>query len=417
MRYIADLHIHSKHSRATSSQMDLEHIAYWAKLKGISIVATADFTHPAWFRELKNKLTTAGNGLYTLKEGDNQDVNFILSTEVSCIYKKQGRTRRIHLVILAPDLEAVKKLNIILGKHFNLKSDGRPIFGVDAEELAKIIFEADENFLIIPAHVWTPWFSLYGSESGFDSMTECFGKLSDKIYAIETGLSSDPAMNWRLRELDNKTIISNSDAHSGANLGREANVLDLDEVSYAEIARIIREKDTKKFLYTIEFFPEEGKYHWDGHRACHIQFSPTETIKNKGICPVCKKPLTIGVLNRVEAIADRAAGEKPDDAAPFKSLVPLEEIIAVSMGKGKNTKGVREEYLQMCQKGGSEFEILLDRAEDELKKITSYPKVAEGIKRVREGKIEVDPGYDGVYGVVRIFNGAGGGGPEQASLF
>jgi uncharacterized protein (TIGR00375 family) len=366
----------------------------------------------------------AGNGLLKLKpefllvkderlfppstwgRNDNKDVFFLLSVEISCIYSQGGKTRRIHLVIFAPTIEVVEKINEQLEKRgCNLKSDGRPIIGLSAKELAKIVFEADSNCLVIPAHAWTPWFSIFGSKSGFDTVEECFEELAPHIYAIETGLSSDPAMNWRLSKLDKITLISNSDAHSPANLGREANVFEIADKTdcYQEITRILKEKDKEKFLYTIEFFPEEGKYHFDGHALCKTRLSPEETKKNKGICPVCRKPLTIGVLNRVEELATREEGEKPVSAIPYKSLVPLAEIIAEAIDRGKNTKGVVQEYENLILKGGSEFNVLLNLDYKELEKIISS-EVVEGIRRVREGKLIIEPGYDGVYGTVKIFS-------------
>jgi len=406
MQYIADLHIHSKYSRATSKDMDLEHLDIWAKKKGIDIITVGDFTHPAWFKELKEKLEPAEKGLYRLK-GSKKDffTRFILTTELSCIYTKNGRARRIHLVIFAPSLEVVEKINNRLSPRYNLKSDGRPILGVDSKELLKIILDISPECLMIPAHAWTPWFGIFGSESGFDTLEECFDEMAPNIYALETGLSSDPKMNWQLSSLDRLTLISNSDAHSPANLGREANVFSIEpeKLSYQEIARIIKEKDKSKFLYTIEFYPEEGKYHFDGHRLCGIRLSPKEAKKNNYICPVCKKPLTIGVLNRVDKLADREENFVPKNSIPYKSLVPLQEIIAEAFDKKKTTKPVIAQYQGIIEKGKNEFNILLNLSYGELLKIT-LPEVAEGIKRVREGKLKIEPGYDGVYGTVKVFN-------------
>jgi len=407
MRFIADFHIHSKYSRATSPDMDLECLDKWAKIKGIKVLGTGDFTHPEWFKNLKEKLKPAEPGLFKLKQEtrqpDNQTTRFILTTEISCIYSKKNRVRKVHIIIFAPSFEAVDNINARLGLIGNLKSDGRPILGLDAKELAKIVLGASADCLVVPAHIWTPWFSLFGSKSGFDSIEECFEEYSKYIYAGETGLSSDPAMNWRLSALDKIALISNSDSHSPSKVGREANVFELPFLSYDSIATAIKTKDPQNFLETIEFFPEEGKYHYDGHRSCEIVLSPKESKKYNGICPACGKPLTIGVMNRVEELADRAEGFKPKNAIPFKSLVPLGEIIAESLGMGVSAKQVQLEYKNLIKKFGSEFKILLDATESELE-FAALPEIAEGIIRVREGKVYIEPGYDGVYGKVKIFS-------------
>lgn len=402
-RYIADLHIHSKYSRACSKDLEIPKINEWAKIKGIDIVGTGDFTHPLWFKHLKENLAECKPGLFKFK-GDNNSVYFMLTAELSCIYKQGDKVRRLHICIFAPDFKTVEKINEALEKRgVNLKSDGRPIMGLHADELAKIVLDINEKVLVIPAHAWTPWFSVFGSYSGFDNLQACFGEMTKYIYSIETGLSSDPMMNWRLSALDNITLISNSDAHSPANLGREANVFEISEnkLSYDEIYRIIKEKDKKRFLYTIEFFPEEGKYHFDGHRDCKVQLKPEQSKKNKGICPVCKKPLTIGVLNRVYQLADRKEGFKPDTIG-YKSLVPLQEIISDVLGQGKLTKKVDSIYRDLIAKGGSEFKILLDLSFEELRNF-ALPEIVYAIKNVREGKLEISPGFDGVYGVVKVF--------------
>src|SRR3989344_1542194 len=413
MRYIADLHLHSKYSRACSKDLDPPHIDQWARIKGIDIIGSADFTHPYWLKELKENLVEERQGLFKFKNSDRK-VLWMLTSEVSCIYSQGGKVRRLHLCLFAPDFATVEKINqALLDRKVNLSSDGRPIMGLSAKELTKIIMDINEKNLVIPAHAWTPWFSVFGSNSGFDSLEECFGEMTKYIYSIETGLSSDPSMNWRLSILDNITLISNSDAHSPANLGREANVFEIkpNQLSYDEIRRIIKEKDKNKFLYTIEFFPEEGKYHFDGHRDCNIQLSPIETKKNKGICPVCKKPLTIGVLNRVDQLADRREGYKLN-SIPYRSLVPLLEIIAEVYGQGKNTKKVDEVYHQMISKGGNEFRILLDLTKEELGKIAD-PAVVLGIQNVREGRINISAGYDGGFGSVKIFSPSEKIGPQQ----
>jgi uncharacterized protein (TIGR00375 family) len=400
--------------------MDLENLDKWAKIKGIKVLGTGDFTHPEWFKNLKEKLEPAEPGLYKLRsrkyeetkrnEFSNlqtsdfrlQETRFILTTEISCVYSKSGKVRKIHIIIFAPSFEVVEKINVQLGWIGNLKSDGRPILGLDAKELAKIVLGTSENCLIIPAHAWTPWFGIFGSKSGFDSIEECFEDYSKEIFAIETGLSSDPAMNWRLSALDKITLISCSDAHSPQKIGREANAFDT-EISYSAIVQAIKSKNPQKFLYTIEFYPEEGKYHYDGHRNCGIKLSPKETKKYNGICPVCGRPLTVGVLNRVEELSDREEGFKPEDLIPFKSLVPLEEIIANALSQSPGTKEVEKEYKNLIEKFNSEFNVLLETPKEKMEGIIS-PEIIEGIIRVREGKVLKEPGYDGVYGKIRIFS-------------
>ncbi len=401
MKFIADFHIHSKYSRACSPQMDLENLDRWAKIKGIKVLGTGDFTHPEWFKSLKEKLEPAEAGLYKLKNGDSE-TRFILTSEISCIYSKGGKVRKIHIIVFAPNFEAVEKINTHLGWIGNLKADGRPILGLDAKELAKIVLGISEYCLIVPAHLMTPWFSLFGSKSGFDSIEECFEDYSKYIFAGETGLSADPAMLWRMPDGRKITLISNSDAHSPKKIGREVNVFDT-EISYPAIVEAIKSKDPQKFLYTIEFFPQEGKYHYDGHRKCELSLSPQESKKYNNICPRCGKPLTIGVLNRVNSLADRPEGFKPENAIPFKSLVPLEEIIAESKGVLPGAKQVEKEYNNLIEKLGSEFKILLDIPKKELESAT-LPEITEGIMRVREGKVYIEPGFDGVFGKIRIFS-------------
>src|SRR3990172_8967191 len=399
MRIIADLHVHSNYSRATSRDMTLEGTSKWAKTKGINIVGTGDFTHPSHFSTIEKKLEPTGKGLFAKKNSDD-DVLFMLTAEVSNIYTQGGKTRKIHNLIFAPTLEAARRITSELARRGNVTSDGRPIFGFPATELVKIALDADPDAMVVPAHAWTPWFSLFGSKSGFDSIEECFGDLSKHIRAIETGLSSDPDMNHRLSALDHITLISNSDAHSPSKLGREANVFDC-EPDYYEIIRILRERDAEKFLFTVEFFPEEGKYHFDGHRACKISSSPEETKKTNGLSRVCGKELTIGVLSRVEALSDRPKGAAPKRAIPSKKLVPLQEIISESLGKGVNTKALQKENTKITDAGKSEFNVLLDMSEEELKEIAPQ-KVAEAIMRVRRGEISVAPGFDGEFGKISI---------------
>ncbi len=411
IRQIADLHIHSKYSRACSRDLELPKIADTAAMKGINIVATGDFTHPGWLAHIKETLSETNNGLYQIKSDNTRfslnKTKFILSTEISCIYKDKDATRRLHLVILAPNIEAVDKLVARLEDlGANLHSDGRPIIGLSAKKLLEILLDIDERFLLIPAHAWTPWFSIFGSKSGYNSVEECFEELAPNIRALETGLSSDPTMNHLWSALDNYTLVSNSDAHSLEKLGREANVFSFNnesEISYQEITRIIREGDKKKFLFTIEFFPEEGKYHFDGHASCKICFSPKETRKEKYLCPKCKKKLTVGVLHRVEELSDRNENEiLHDKYIPHRYLVPLQEIISFVFKVGVKSKKVKIEYDRLVKKIGSEFFILLDAPIDQIKKTASDINIASAIANIRLGKIKIFPGYDGVFGRIDL---------------
>lgn len=414
MKFIADFHLHSKYSRATSKDMELEELDKWAKIKGIKILGTGDFTHPEWFKSLKEKLERAEPGLYKLRKRkglkDNNDLifvenetRFILTSEISCVYSKKNRLRKIHIIVFAPSFEIAEKINAHLGWIGNLKADGRPILGLEAKELTKIVLGISPDCLVVPAHIWTPWFSLFGSRSGFDSIEECFEDYSKFIYAGETGLSADPAMCWRLSALDRISLISNSDSHSPSRIGREANIFNLPFLSYSSLITAIKTKDPQNFLSTIEFFPQEGKYHYDGHRNCGICLPPAESKKYNNLCPVCGRPLTIGVLNRVEELADRPAGFQPENAIPFKSLIPLEEIIAESLGMTVTAKQINEEYKNLIKKLGNEFKILLEVSSSELE-LASRPEIAEGIIRVREGRVSLEPGYDGLYGKIRIFS-------------
>ncbi len=420
VKKILDLHIHSKYSRACSPGLDLVSIAEACETRGIDIVSTGDFTHPKWFDHIKENLVEDTEGMYKLRtptrgasvfSGNSElRTRFILGTELSCVKKHKGRTRRVHVLVFAPNMEVVEKFNNVLDKMgFNLKSDGRPILGLTVKELLEIMLDVDKRMVMIPAHAWTPWFGIFGSKGGYDSLESAFEELAPNIFAIETGLSSDPIMNWRLSMLDNITLISNSDAHSCAKLGREANVMEFDnekDISYSEIMRILKEKDRTKFLYTIEFYPEEGKYHFDGHRDCKFVCNPEETEKLKGICPKCKKPLVIGVENRIHELADRTiedAKKVSKKFIPYKSLVPLPEIIANVFDCGVKTKRVGIEYNNLIEKLGNEFNILLNVSLKEIEKVSSE-KVADAIDRVRKGKIHVEPGYDGEFGVVKIFS-------------
>ena len=418
MHYIADLEIHTKYARACSPVANLENNHLWAVKKGIDVVGTGDFTHPAWFKELNEKLEPAEEGLYILK-GTDSGMRFMATCEVSCIWRQGGATRRVHILVFVPSLEVAGK--IIAGLESaggKLAGDGRPILGMSAEQLCDIVFNASHDCLVIPAHVWTPWFGMYGSKSGFDSLKECFGSFEPEIFAIETGLSSDPPMNWRLSALDGKSLVSFSDAHSSPNLGREATVFDLSELSYAAMRNAIAQKGKKDSIaYTIEFFPEEGMYHYDGHRNCDLRLSPSETRKHKGVCPKCKKAITVGVMSRVEDLADRPEGYEPEGRPGFKSLVPLPEIIADAYGVGKKSKKVENEYERMVAEGTDDFDILLTMKEADLDALCE-PVVAEGIKRVRRGQMHLLPGYDGVYGTVKVFTDEEREkGSKQATLF
>ncbi len=408
MKIIADLHIHSKYSRAVSKDMTLENIALWSNKKGINVVGTGDFTHPSWFKNIKTKLKDLDNGLFEFKKPvyagmQNHKVRFMLTTEISNIYSKNGKTRRVHNIIFAPNIRAVENINKELSKIGNLKSDGRPMLGLDSKKLLEIILEADDRCVLVPAHAWTPWYSVFGSMSGFDSIQECFEDMSSHIFAIETGLSSDPKMNRRLSFLDNISLISNSDAHSLSKLGREANVFDC-KLSYDGIVSAVKNKDLKKILYTIEFFPEEGKYYFDGHKKCNICFSPDNTKKHNGVCPKCGKKLTVGVLNRIDVLSDRSEKSALNKykKVPYKSLVPLEEIIAVVKSKGVRTKTVQKEYEELIEKVGPEFFILLEASAEKISEV-SGEEIAKGVKRVRDGNVKISPGYDGKFGKIKIF--------------
>ena len=368
MHFVADLHIHSHYAIATSKKMNLENIFKWAQLKGITVVGSGDFTHPGWLGELKEKLEPAESGLYRLKdkvaeeivfkipESCRSSVRFILTTEISCIYKKNGRVRKMHNLIFAPDLHVAEKIQKALSRIGNIKSNGRPILGFDSKELLILVKEVSEDIFLVPAHAWTPHFSVLGSVSGFDSLEECFEELTPLIPAIETGLSSDPSMNWRLSQLDGVSLISNSDAHSPAKLMRNANLFD-SKLSYQCIMEAISRKNCNKFLGTLEFFPQEGKYYYDGHRLCQVCMSPTETIKQGGLCPKCGRKVTIGVMHRVEELADRREGYVPSGALPFKSAIPLAEILSEVLGVGVNTRRVKEAHDQLLSKVGNEYHI------------------------------------------------------------
>ena len=413
MIFSADFHIHSRFSRATSKTLDFEKLYIAAQLKGITVVGTGDFTHPKWFAEIEKKLEPAEPGLFRLKKeiaqycdevvplACHQKVRFILVTEISCIYKKNDKTRKNHNLIFLPDLHAVERFNSTLDKVGNIQSDGRPILGLDAKDLLDILLNTDDNGFLVPAHIWTPWFSVLGSKSGFDTIDECFEDLTPHIYAVETGLSSDPPMNWRVSSLDRFTLISNSDAHSPNKLGREANLFNTD-LSYFSIHSSIRSGNPDDFIGTVEFFPEEGKYHLDGHRKCNIRMQPKETLDHQGNCPECGKPLTLGVLYRVEALSDRPENYQPVNRPSYTNLVPLNEVLSEILGFGPATKRVKNTYRSLLERFGSEFNILLRINDSELEE-NGIPLLGEAIKRMRQGQISLSPGYDGLFGSIKLF--------------
>lgn len=384
-----DLHLHGPFSRGTSKRLSVPSLEEYARLKGVDVLGTGDFTHPAWLAHLHDNLEERDGLLFT-----RTGYPFLLSTEISSIYSQDGKTRKIHQVILAPSFEVVEQLRDELLKYGRLDYDGRPIFGLSAPEVVEIVMSVSRNCFIFPAHIWTPWFSLFGSNSGFDDIEDCYQDELRHVHALETGLSSDPAMNWRLSQLDGFTLVSFSDSHSfwPWRIGREATVVDA-ELTYEGIVNALKEN---KVAYTVETDPAYGKYHWDGHRSCGVRMSPQEALKHNNTCPVCGKPLTIGVLHRVELLADRPEGFKPKSARPFKRLLPLSELISRVIGRQLNSKIVWEEYNKLTH-GSNEFEVLLEMPEEELRRRTK-PPIAKTILKNRVGMVEVIPGYDGVYG-------------------
>lgn len=401
MRIITDFHLHSRFSRACSQALTIPNIAKACERKGIGFVGTSDITHPAWRKEVGQELEEIALGTYCLRDGSSC-TRFLLSTEISCIYKRVGKVRRVHHVLTFSSLAAVDRfISALETRKCNLKADGRPIIGLDSEELLKILLECDPQSLLIPAHAWTPWFSVFGSQSGFDSLEECFGEFTKHIHAIETGLSSDPGMNRRLSALDDIFLVSNSDAHSLDKLGREANIFEMTEPSYAEFRRILVERDVTKFLETIEFFPEEGKYHIDGHRECSFSCEPKESKRLKKICPKCSKPLTVGVMHRIDDLADREELTQPASFVPYRSIVPLAELIGDVLDKGVSTKAVRREVDRLLTDGRNEFAVLLDIPISSLDGVT-LPEIAEAIRLMRAGEIEIKPGFDGEYGKISV---------------
>lgn len=404
MQQILDLHIHSKHSRACSKDLTLFNLDNACRIKGVDIISTGDFTYPNWFKSIKNELIEINNsGLYRHHSAKDEKIKFILGTEVSLIYKDKEKCRRIHLCIHAPNIEAAKKLNNSLDKNYNIRSDGRPILGMNAPNLVKLCLKIHPNFIIYPAHIWTPWYSMFGSKSGFDSLEECFHDQTPHIFAFETGLSSDPEMNWRISQLDNLTLLSNSDAHSLRNIAREANIFDLTEISYIEIFNAIKNKNLDVIKKTIEFYPEEGMYHIDGHRECKFSCTFNKSNKLKNICPKCNKQLVLGVENRVNQLADRTPGKKPLKSYDYIKLIELDKIIASALNlKTRSAKKVVNEYKKIINKLGPELDILMNMPIEIIKQNT-LPNIAEGIQRVRCGKVRIQPGYDGQYGEVKIF--------------
>ena len=409
MKMIADLHIHSRFSMATSKEGTPENLDFWARKKGISLIGTGDFTHPVWRDELKERLVTEGNGLYRLRDAyvkeesrkfPGEGTRFVVSGEISSIYKKNGKTRKVHNVILLPSLEAADAMAQRLEKIGNIHSDGRPILGLDSHDLLEMMLDVCLEGILIPAHIWTPHFSVLGAKSGFDSVEECFEELAPYIHALETGLSSDPAMNWRISKLDRYQLVSNSDAHSPSKLGREANLLDID-CSYEGLYRAIQTGEGLEG--TVEFFPEEGKYHFDGHRKCGVSLSPVEAERLGGICPVCGKKLTMGVDHRVEQLADRAEGFVKKDGKKYESLVPLPEVISACMGYSTASKKVQGCFEQMIQTLGTEFDILRNVPSEDIKSCAGE-RIAEGIENVRTGNVKRIPGYDGEYGKIELFD-------------
>ncbi|MCD6329817.1 MAG: UvrD-helicase domain-containing protein, partial [Candidatus Cloacimonetes bacterium] len=406
MKFIADFHIHSHFSIATSKDLIPEELDKWAQKKGISVVGTGDFSHPGWLKELELKLERAEPGLFTLRKDfqkvhTNKPTRFILTAEISNIYKKNGKVRKVHNVLFAPDFVTVEKIQNRLSQIGNINSDGRPILGLDSRDLLEIVLETSDEAFLVPAHIWTPWFSALGSKSGFDTIEECYGDLAENIFAVETGLSSDPPMNWVCSFLDKYTLISNSDAHSPSKLGREANLFDT-ELNYKAIRDAMKSGNDEQFLGTVEFFPQEGKYHYDGHRKCGVCWDPVQTLIHKGICPVCGKKVTVGVLNRVAQLADRSDPLERPSRHTFHSLITLDEILSEILGVGKSSKKVTQAYESVLQKFDSEFDILLHAPLDEVQSKTNEI-LTESIRRMRNGQVHIEEGFDGEYGKIRTF--------------
>ena len=407
MRFIADLHIHSRYSNATSRDLDLDTLWRWGQLKGIRVIGTGDCTHPGWLEELEQKLSPTEQGLLRLREEPPEclvpescraPVSFLPTGEISCIYRKGGRTRKVHCLVLLPDFDAARRLNLQLARIGNLASDGRPILKLDAKDLLAMLLQASPRALLVPAHAWTPHFSIFGACSGFESLEECFEELTPQVHAIETGLSSDPGMNWRLSALDGITLISNSDAHSASKLGREATIFD-SELSYGGIHDAIA--GGAGVAGTIEFFPEQGKYHADGHRCCGVRLTPAQTVAHGYRCPACGGKVTVGVLHRVELLADRAEGARPVNAPPYWSVIPLIDLIGGALRVGSGSKRAQALYFELLRRLGNEFRVLLDAPLNEIA-AASTATLAAGIGRMRTGRVEIEPGYDGKFGTVSV---------------
>ncbi len=409
MRVIADLHIHSRFSRATSQKMNIGEIARFARVKGLNVVGTGDFTHPKWLEELKRDLIEAqGINLSRPVKDPASPVHFMITGEVSTIFTVEDKVRKIHHVLLVPNIETAVQVNEKCAKYGNLSIDGRPMLEMSASELVEEVMQVSHENVVIPAHVWTPWFSLFGAFSGFNRIEDCYQDMTKHIFAVETGLSSDPAMNWRLSTLDKYALVSNSDCHSHWpwRIGREANVFDLESLSYHDVVNAIRQKEPERFRFTIETNPAYGKYHWTGHRNCKVALSPQEAAKFGNLCPVCRRKLTRGVEQRVEELADRPAGFKPEGAIGYVHLLPLSEIIGAVLGASyPGIRKVWDIYNSLTARYGSEYAVLIDASQEEMSEIID-PKIAEAIVRVRKGTVEVFPGYDGVYGQLLLF-------PEQ----
>jgi uncharacterized protein (TIGR00375 family) len=409
MNFIADFHIHSPYSRATSKHSNLTTLTAWAGAKGIQVIGTGDFTHPGWFNELRHQLIPAEQGLFKLADPaikpvlpevtPEKDTRFLLTAEISCIYKRHNKVRKVHNIVFCPDLEQAEQFNKKLAKIGNLEADGRPILGLDSRNLLEIMLEKIPDGFLVPAHIWTPWFSLFGSKSGFTTIDDCFGDLTEHIFALETGLSSDPDMNRCISALDRFTLISNSDCHSPGKLGREANIFSC-PLSFNHIRKAIKDP-AKGFQSTIEFYPEEGKYHYDGHRKCGLCFDPQTTKEHNGLCPVCGKPVTVGVSSQIMERADRTTPIFPENSPTFESLIPLQEIIAELLNIGANTKTVLNQYSRLIKKFGSEFTVLRDQPIEDLQQDSTL--LAEAVRRVRDKQVFCQSGFDGQFGIIHVF--------------
>lgn len=413
MRYLADLHIHSCYSMATSRQCTLPFLSAWSRIKGIHLLGTGDFTHPGWLEHLEEQLISSDSGFHPLAESvfpaelsgyrpGQIETRFVLTAEISCIYKRDGAVRKVHHLLVVPDFESVHRINRRLSKIGNLAADGRPILGLDSRDLLEIVLESTREGFLVPAHVWTPWFSLFGSRSGFDSVDECFGDLSEHIFALETGLSADPEMMRRVSALDRFTLVSNSDAHSPLKLGREVNRFDAG-FDFTSLRNALQQSGKGGFSGTVEFFPEEGKYYLDGHRGCNCCLAPVDSRKLKGICPECGKPVTTGVLSRVESLADRPKAVYREDDPGFIRLVSLPEILSESMGIKTFGKKVQARYRELINRFGSEMGLLLEVPTEEISRRDSE-RLGEAIRRVRCGEVDRQPGFDGRYGAIRVFS-------------